>query len=396
MRPDGELGRLLGSPGVRPALIATSLGRLSLGALPLSQLLLVQQSSGSFAVAGAASAGFALMSGVGAPARARWLDAAVGLHRFAMLTAGYLTALSVLLIVAENGRSPATLVVAAGVAGALLPPLGPAMRAVWAAATAPEQLRLAFAVDSVVERLLFLVGPVLAAMVAAAEPAAALGGCLALSAVGTGWFLALRPRLSSQAQGGDAHRRLGRAARAGVATTLTAVLSLGITVGLLQVALPAIAAARETPAIGGMLLGALSLGAAAGGLLFGRRRRAQPVVIVLTSSLAATALVLAPSPLLVLAPLALGLVLLAAGATSAPVPTSGYLALEHLFGPARRLEGASWLTVTNNSGTAIGAALAGTLTTRSLAGPLIAAAVAAATGAACVHLRQGSLSGIKV
>src|SRR6266545_1663820 len=128
---------------------AALLGRLSFAMGPLSLVLFVRAATGSFAVAGAASAA----------------------------TAG------------RAGEAAAVLL--SGVAGAAAPPLAASMRVLWSALVGGgPRLQTAFALDTVVEGALFTLGPLLASGLAAAfAPAAALAAVAALAVVGTLAFI---------------------------------------------------------------------------------------------------------------------------------------------------------------------------------------------------------------
>src|SRR6266540_1499772 len=160
---------------------AALLGRLSFAMGPLSLVLFVRAATGSFAVAGAASAATALTSGLFAPVRGRMVDRYGQPRTLPPLSLLYAAAFVGVLLLASAGRAgEAAAVLLSGVAGAAAPPLAASMRVLWSALVGGgPRLQTAFALDTVVEGVLFTLGPLLASGLAAAfAPAASLGGVL--------------------------------------------------------------------------------------------------------------------------------------------------------------------------------------------------------------------------
>ena len=83
---------------------------------------------------------------------------------------------------------------AAGPAGGAFPQLSAKVQTRWAGLLAGESaLQTAYALESVVDEVVYIVGPVLVtALAARLFPAAGLGGAAVLVTAGTLWFAALR------------------------------------------------------------------------------------------------------------------------------------------------------------------------------------------------------------
>ncbi len=194
---------------------AALLGRLSFAMGPLSLVLFVRAATGSFAVAGAASAATALTSGLFAPVRGRMVDRYGQPRTLPPLSLLYAAAFVGVLLLASAGRAgEAAAVLLSGVAGAAAPPLAASMRVLWSALVGGgPRLQTAFALDTVVEGVLFTLGPLLASGLAAAfAPAAALAAVAALAVVGTLAFIS-----SPVSKGWIPTGRSGRGAPAGPA-----------------------------------------------------------------------------------------------------------------------------------------------------------------------------------
>src|SRR6266511_1877050 len=111
---------------------AALLGRLSFAMGPLSLVLFVRAATGSFAVAGAASAATALTSGLFAPVRGRMVDRYGQPRTLPPLSLLYAAAFVGVLLLASAGRAgEAAAVLLSGVAGAAAPPLAASMRGRW-------------------------------------------------------------------------------------------------------------------------------------------------------------------------------------------------------------------------------------------------------------------------
>src|SRR4051794_24466378 len=129
VRAEGGYGAVLAERPVRRLLAASLGGRLAFSMLPLAFVLFATAQTRSAATAGALIAAFSVTS-VLAPARGRIVDrrGPPALIGFALGCAGALVAL----VAAGAADAPAAvLVVAGGLAGLLVPPLGPFTRAAW-------------------------------------------------------------------------------------------------------------------------------------------------------------------------------------------------------------------------------------------------------------------------
>ena len=111
-------------------MFATALiGRLPQGMSSLAILLLVRSKTGSYAAAGIAVGAFAFATAAGAPFQGRLVDR-FGRRRVLVPSAlGQGVALTALVVAANGGAGAVVLVGLAAVAGALLPPIAPTVRA---------------------------------------------------------------------------------------------------------------------------------------------------------------------------------------------------------------------------------------------------------------------------
>ncbi|MFP7834646.1 MFS transporter [Marisediminicola sp. LYQ134] len=355
---------------------------MSLATSGLALVLLLEQSTGSFAIAGGITAVLGLANVVATPWRARIIDR----HgQSAMLTVLGLTHASALIALGMLPHAGLPwLVVLGAAAGATSPPFGATMRVVWSTALAEGGSRSrGFSLDAVAEELTFAVGPLLAASLAVTvSPLAAL--VLSACCVAGGTVLFVSSPLSRQQRGsiimGD--KAAGRATSPlrsrGFPTIVVAMIAPGIILGCIEIAAPAIAASESAPFLGGVLLALFSALSATGGLLYGRvvvqlrlERQLLVMVAVLLLVSAATGLVGGTTAALV------GFAI--SGLFLAPLLIVGYLAADARADPRVRTEASSWINTAINLGAALGAALYGSHT--DMTGPGLALVISAGVAA---------------
>lgn len=393
-RPPGAVSyvALLRTAGAPRAFTAAGLLRLSYGTVGLALLLTIHTATGSYAVAGAALGGFGL-PGVLLPLKTRAIDR-YGLRRvLAPLGFGYCLTLGLVAVLAlAQIRTALPYVLASALAGLLTPPVGPVMRRLWADLTpGPAARQRAYALDSVVEEVLFAVSPVLVSLVLiVTAPLVALFLTAALALTGT---LGLATSTLAEAVGVSRLRRsgLGPLQSRALRRVVLVMLALGTCLGPLELAVAAVAARTGHPAATGFLLAGMSVGSAAGGLLWGRRDHHQPHTRQLLALLVALAVGLALAGLVSGHLVALAVALAGLGLAVAPVFVVAYVAADQLSQPAMRTEATSWVATAFNTGVAFGAAGGGLLVDG--AGPatvLLLAGAGLALSAVTLVARGGS------
>jgi hypothetical protein len=356
-------------PHARPLLLASLVGRLSGATGPLSVVLFVQARTGSLALAGAASAAIALASGLLAPVRGRLVDRYGQRRCLPPMAAAFAAALVGMVAVTRPGPAAVTATVGlAAAAGATAPPLGPSMRVLWLSLVGQgPRLQTAYALDAVLDELLFVAGPLLAGGLATLyQPAAGVLVTAGLAVAGTLGFVA------SPVSRGHAGSGAAPAGRAGWAGALrgpgmrTLVLSLagvGAAIGILEIGL--VGAAREAGSAeaASLLLAAWAAASAAGGLWYGsrtwRRSPGQRYLALLALLVLACAPMAATGSLL-----ALGAVVALFGLVLAPLESSAYVLAAELAPPGTLTESGTWMTTAINVTGAAGLAVAGALADR--------------------------------
>ena len=194
---------MLALPGVRPVLVAAFVGRLPIGMMSLSIVLLVSQETGSYATAGAVAAAQALAGAVSSPLLGRLIDRVGQTPVLVFCGLGFPVAVAGLIVVASSVTDVLPLVLCAIPFGVTYPPLFAATRALLTRMAGSEDLAAsAFAFEAIVQEAFFITGPLLVALlVAVASPQAALVFVAVVTSAGTLAFAATRG-VAVRARGG--------------------------------------------------------------------------------------------------------------------------------------------------------------------------------------------------
>src|SRR4051794_21311819 len=150
--------------------------------VPLALLLMVQQQTGSYAVAGLASAVLGIASAVMAPVLGRLADRRGPRPILFTQAALYPLLLGLLVAVVLGGAADSAVIGASALAGAATPLVSGTVRALWSRVDVRVR-PTAYALDATATELVFVVGPSLVAVlsvVAAPALAVALAGVLAV------------------------------------------------------------------------------------------------------------------------------------------------------------------------------------------------------------------------
>jgi MFS family permease len=364
---------------------------------PLGLVLFARGVTGSFARASVVIAALLAGSALLSPLRGRWIDLRGARATLPMMGALTCASLGGLVAAGEAGGPTAALAALAFVAGASMPPIGAALRTLFAQLVGEEErLHSAYAMFNVINETTLFSGPLLAGLLLAlASPAAVVvsSGALVLVAAlafalspGAGvWKRVERPSSLS---------RFGPLANAGMRTVIVCGFGIGMAFGALEdIALPAFAKAHDATPAAGPLLAAIALGIAGGSPVYGVRgsRRTAGQRYPLLCGLALPALAAAPfvdaiGPMLAL--------MLLVGLLTAPALVTVFALVDEIAPAGTGTEAISWLSSLAAAGTAAGAVVAGLL----VHGPGVSAAlaspaVATATAGAVALLRRRTLAG---
>jgi MFS family permease len=346
----------------------------------LGTVFLISGLTGSYALAGTVSAGYALSYSVVAPILSRLADR---YHQTRILMAATVaTAVSRTgFLVAVWLHGPTwSLVALSGLAGASMPAVGSFVRARWIHLLRDSPLlHSAMSFESVVDEVLLVIGPIAVSTLATAvHPAAGLILALPLAVAGSAALARQRNTQPPVTQDGRPARGTALSTPGFPVLLLTFVLVSAL-VSVIDLAVVAFAQQHGEKALSGWILATLAIGSAASGLWYGARSWSRPPQWRLALLLPLMTLGTLPF----VAATGIGWLFVAAaalGLTMAPTLIAGYSIVSSSVRPAHLTEGLTWLTTAAGIGISAGATLAGrvvdTWGTRT--------AFAAATGCAVV------------
>lgn len=386
-------GHLLTQPGIAFIVASTIVSRLAVGINGLALLIFMQAETGSFSEAGLATGAMALGTAAGGPVMATVVDRR-NERPLVPLAIAHSVGLLALLSLGRAGAPILVLTLIALAAGAMLPPTTSVLRSRWRQLVRGESslLSAAFALDSVLIELVFVVGPLLTAMaVATTGPGGALVLSAVCTAVGTTTFVAALDRRSDPRRQGGGRLRLDALRSAGLRILVVASVPLGFYLGSIEVALPAFSDALGSPAFAGMLLAAFSCASAAGGLAYGTMtsRHSLPRIHIAFSALLPLACI--PLALASSLPVAIALAALA-GAPVAPVIATRNQLVGTVARPGTGTESFTWPLTAMIAGISLGVAVGGRLVEAyDWWMPLLAASAVSAGAVALIAWRRGAL-----
>ena len=384
---------VLRAPHVTALIAATLLARFPIGINALAIVLYLRAERGSFAVAGAVAGALAAGSGVGAPVQGRLVDHFGQRRVLVPLGIVHAAALGAIVATAEAGAPAAVLVGWGLVAGFAIPPTSSVLRSMWPdlLRDRPDLVPSAYALDSVLIELIFVLGPLLTAVVATVlSPPAALIVSAASVVAGTVAFTALPP---SRAMRPDPERPpaglLGALASPGVRTLVLTSLPAGVGVGICEVTLPAFSHDMGAAATAGVLLALWSIGSAAGGLVYGALRNRPPLQRVHLAVAAALPVSLVPMAAAPSVPV-MALIVIPGGMFVAPLLATRNELIGWVAPEGARTEAYTWPVTAFVGGIAIGSALAGAIVEQASwrTAFLVAGAFAAAGAVVAVARRR--------
>jgi MFS family permease len=333
--------------------------RLPQGMSSLAILLLVRGATHSYAAAGVAVGAFAFASAGCAPFFGRLVDR-FGRARVLVPTAlGQAVLFVALALAARDGTGAAPLIVLSALAGALLPPIAPVMRALLRVVFVDSAVReTAYSLDAVTQELVWIVGPLLVAVIItaiSAEGAVALLGAVCIS--GTALFVR-SPTLRNAPLPRFGPGRGSALADPQLRAMLVPIALNGTGIGAVEVGLPSLALHAGSGPASGLLLALWSAGSLTGGLWYGSRAWRSPLASRYRRLLMLA--VICTAPLIVARSILAGAVCsVLAGLTIAPVFSCQYALIGRSVTPGTETEAFTWVTAALVGGLAAGSAIGG-------------------------------------
>jgi MFS family permease len=352
--------RILARPGTLRFSLAAVVARLPIAMVGLGIVLLVEGETGSYGLAGSVAAVGLVANAAAAVVQGRLVDRLGQSRVLPAAIAVWGVALALLMWSVQADWALGTTYGFAAVSGAALPGVGSCVRARWAHVLDDAgEVQTAFALEAVLDEAVFMVGPILATVLATAvHPVVGLSTALVVGVVFTLAFSAQRatePPPHPVARSADSRAAMPWA----VVLPLTAAcLALGAMFGGAEVTTVAFADERGATGRSGLLLAVWAAGSLISGVVTGAIAwRRGPVVRL---RIGAAALIVAMAPLtLIDSMVLLGAVLFVGGFAIAPTLIATMSLAERSVPPSRLTEGMAFLHTGIVAGVAPGAALSG-------------------------------------
>ncbi|MBK3574186.1 MFS transporter [Streptomyces sp. MBT65] len=377
---------LFAAPGSKGFSAAGFLGRMPLSMMGIGVVTMISQINGRYGLAGALSATIALAAAAIGPRISRWVDQ-YGQRRVLRPATFVALAAAAGLLLAARFEWPDWVLFACAAGIGSVPSLGAMVRARWAAVyRGTPQLHTAYSLESVVDEVCFIFGPIISIGLSTAwfpEAGPLLAACFL--AVGVFWLTAQRatepaphPRVRGVEGGGSALRA------AGLQVLVATFVATGAIFGAVDVVTVAFADEQGHKGGASVVLALYAAGSCAAGVVFGLLRfRGAPERRWL---LGICAMAVSMIPLLLVGNLTLlAVALFLAGLSIAPTMITTMSLIEEHVPRAKLTEGMTWVSTGLAVGVALGSSVAGWVidAADARAGygvPVVAGAVAVAVG----------------
>ena len=340
---------LFKAPGVISLVISQLYARFPFGMLSLAFVIHIQQVTGSYAIAGIALGAETIGASVSGPVLGR-LMAKFGVRR--VIASATAVTVCAFLAMAWVDPQPLTLIFLGLVVGLSSPPIQPAARTIYPMITPKKLLKSLYTLDATAQEILWVLGPLLATLVAAQIGNLTMLYTLAVIQItGTIWFLLNKSVATAKIPKSEG--QVGKVLKNPAVTSVT-LLGLLFVGSFAGIEVGAVALFDKT--IAGAMIATFSVGSFIGGFWLGPKIKGRfALTIYLGIVLLGYSLVfVAPTN-----PLWMGLSLLIAGLGVAPA--LGYLSLVIAQGtkPSETAEAYGWTTTGQLVGFSAGSALAG-------------------------------------
>lgn len=366
---------ILRTPGTLAFSAAGVLARLPISMVGIGIVLMLSAIYDSYGLAGRISAVYVLSNAIFGPQLARYVDRYGQARIMRPAIAVACVGLVALIVAATLEANPIWLYVTAIVAGVPAGSFGSLVRARWSyVLDDARQLHTAYSLESALDEVVFVVGPVLATVLATSvAPSAGLvvpivalivGGYLFLSLSGTEPPARARRDDDATASPTGAVVRRGRTHSVlrspGMAVLAIVFVAMGAIFGATDVSTVAFAQEQGSKSSAGFVLAAFALGSMISGLGYGARHWLTPLwkrfAIGMVALACGVSLFFLVSSIEMLA-----LVMFLTGFAIAPTLINGNGLVQHFVPPERLTEGLTWVGTTLGVGVSFGSSIAGML-----------------------------------
>ncbi len=355
---------LLRTPGALVFFTATLIGRIPLPMRPLGAILLIEQLTGSYGLAGTIGATTTFVAAVASPRLGaltdRYGDRPVLLWSLLAHVAGIVG----LVLAVYADLHPVVWFAAASLIGVSTVPFPSLSRARWASTLGPgPALEKAYALESIGDEIGFIIGPIIVVPLAVSvAPAAGLLAVIAFVGIAS-IALALQPHDAEhdvRTEGANLATGAGASiiANRGVQVLVAALFCLGLIFGAVELMMVAFAEDQGSPGAASYLVAIFAFGSMLSAIVVGSRSWATPaprrfVIWSILLTIGTVPILLADSiPFMAVAVFLTGIGI-------APTMIAANSVVEGLAERNRLNEAFAWLSSAVASGVAIGSIVAG-------------------------------------
>ena len=246
------------------------IARLPISMVGIGILMYVEAERGSYAIAGAVSGSVAIAAAIGGPLSSRLIDK-LGQHRVLPIQILIIVICSValVLLIPSNVPSPYLFIFAIG-SGIAYPSIGALVRSRWTALLVSGPILLtAFSIESIIDELIFIVGPTISATASVKiHPAAPQVIAIFLLVVGGLWLASMR---SSEPPVNAKQGKPGKPVvfQNGLIYLWVVHVASGMFFGAVETAIIAFTKLAGQPIYGGIVIALWSFGSLVGGVVYG-------------------------------------------------------------------------------------------------------------------------------
>ncbi|MGZ4437511.1 MAG: MFS transporter [Nocardioidaceae bacterium] len=385
--------RVLTLPGAWEFSASGLVARLPISMVSLGIVVLVSTRTGSYALAGGISAAYLVGNAGFAVLQGRLVDRRGQSRVLPWTILLFAVALVLMMTAVERGWPTPVPHLAAAVAGAALPQVGSCVRARWSRLVPDKRLlQTAFALEAVVDEVVFLVGPTTVTFLATVvHPLAGLGAAVLAGLAGTFALVAQRGTEPPAGRHQPAHGR-GRLTWRVLGPLTACAFAMGMLFGGTEVATVAFSDELGAKPVSGALLAVWALGSLVSGVATGALHVGGHHGTRFRWGLLALALLMTPLPF-VRGFWVLGAFMFLAGLAISPTLIASVAWIEETVPSTRITEGISIVTTGLAAGVAPGAAAVGLVVDRAGASASFWVPAAAGLVGAAIAFASAALPG---
>ena len=378
------------APGSAAFAMAGFVMRMPIAMFPIGLVLIISARTGHYGFAGILSGAYILGAVPGNPLLARVVDRFGQRRVLIPATAATLAASIALAVLLATGAPDWVLVVPAFVAGFTYLSVGSLIRARWSLVLAGRpELSTAYSLESVLDEVIFVIGPVLATLIATTlDPVLVLYVICVLIGVGAIWLVRLRSTEPPPHPVGSA-RHASALRQRGMGALTVAGIGMGATFACAEITMVAFCGQHGHRALSGLCLAAFALGSAVSGTVYGAREWRSSV----QHRFGVQACIFGVLPILFLAAFnvaALAVCAFVVGLGIAPTLITAFGLTARIVPSGALTEGLAWFLTGLNIGYGAGSAVVGAIADAhgARAGFVVAIAAALVTGGLGLVVRR--------